>query len=256
MRWWVEGVPRRTSWVACAVTEIIPYVDEVDERRGLDIANALGPHDRIGIDDARSFRASLLDHVDLLARIDGEAGGSAIVGHRTLMAQSRQRARDRAARATAPRSRLRLHLVDDFYRARARDLDTIEAVVADNDPESLAFAKRRGFAVDRRAEGPLARPDEDRTTRCGIAAGVSRSFRGPNGSSWHMGCTRSCSRYLPSSLGGEDEQIESFEDWLAHDMQGGPGDRPEATFVAVAGAEVIGFAEALADRGPARDSTP
>ena len=47
----------------------------------------------------------------------------------------------------------------------------------------------------------------------------------------------------PDIPGGEDEQLESFEDWLAHEMLAGPGDRPEATFVAVAGAEVIGFAK-------------
>jgi GNAT superfamily N-acetyltransferase len=36
--------------------------------------------------------------------------------------------------------------------------------------------------------------------------------------------------------------MEPFDDWLAHDMQG-PGDRPEATFVALAGQEVIGYAK-------------
>jgi RimJ/RimL family protein N-acetyltransferase len=36
--------------------------------------------------------------------------------------------------------------------------------------------------------------------------------------------------------------VEPFEDWLAHDMQGS-GDRPEATFVALAGEEVVGYAK-------------
>ena len=36
---------------------------------------------------------------------------------------------------------------------------------------------------------------------------------------------------------------EPFEHWLAHDMQAGPGDRPEATFIALAGDEVIGYAK-------------
>jgi GNAT superfamily N-acetyltransferase len=36
--------------------------------------------------------------------------------------------------------------------------------------------------------------------------------------------------------------MKPFEDWLAHDMQGS-GDRPEATFVAVAGGEVVGYAK-------------
>ena len=59
----------------------------------------------------------------------------------------------------------------------------------------------------------------------------------------------------PDIPGEEDEQVEPFEDWLAHDMQG-PSDRPEATFVAVAGDEVIGYAKfslsAPADDGPSR----
>ena len=43
--------------------------------------------------------------------------------------------------------------------------------------------------------------------------------------------------------GDEEDEIEPFEDWVAHEMQAGPGDRPEATFVAVAGDEVIGYAK-------------
>jgi hypothetical protein len=36
--------------------------------------------------------------------------------------------------------------------------------------------------------------------------------------------------------------MESFEEWLAHDIHG-PGDLPEATFVALAGEEVVGYAK-------------
>ena len=46
----------------------------------------------------------------------------------------------------------------------------------------------------------------------------------------------------PDIPGSEHDLVKPFEDWLAHDMQG-PGDRPEATFVAVAGDEVIGYAK-------------
>jgi GNAT superfamily N-acetyltransferase len=40
----------------------------------------------------------------------------------------------------------------------------------------------------------------------------------------------------------EDDDIEPFDNWLAHDMQGS-GDRPEATFIALAGEEVVGYAK-------------
>jgi GNAT superfamily N-acetyltransferase len=60
------------------VTEISPCADEVDERRGPEVYNAVWPHDRIGIDEERSYRASLRGYIDLLARVDGVVGGSAI----------------------------------------------------------------------------------------------------------------------------------------------------------------------------------
>ena len=67
---------------------------------------------------------------------------------------------------------------------------------------------------------------------------------------------RSCWRRRPTSPAARVEQIEPFEDWLAHDMLAGPGDRPEATFVALAGAEVIGYAKFSSHLGPAQDGAP
>ena len=46
----------------------------------------------------------------------------------------------------------------------------------------------------------------------------------------------------PDIPGSEDDVVEPFDDWLAHDMQG-PSDRPEVAFVALAGAEVVGYAK-------------
>ena len=52
--------------------------------------------------------------------------------------------------------------------------------------------------------------------------------------------------------GYEDEKHEPYEAWLAHEMQG-PGDRPEATFVAVAGDEAVGYAKfSLSSTDPMR----
>ena len=56
----------------------------------------------------------------------------------------------------------------------------------------------------------------------------------------------------PDVPGYEDETHEPFEAWLAHEMQG-PGDRPEATFVAVAGDEAVGYAKfSLSSAAPTR----
>ncbi len=125
--------------------------------------------------------------------------------------------------------------------ARERGLDTIEAIVHDDDPESLGFARRRGFAEHShekgvsldltRTEPPKVEPPEgvEITTwaeRPELASGMYEVVL----------------EAAPDIPGAEDETIEPFEHWMEHDMQG-PGDRPDATFVAVAGDEVIGYAK-------------
>jgi GNAT superfamily N-acetyltransferase len=214
------------------VTEITPYADEADEQRGLEISNAVWPHDRISIDEARSFRASLLDHVYLLARIDGHVGGSAIGAIEPSWPEVV------SALVTVLPERRRRGAGTGFYEAistwaRARDLD--------NDPESLAFAERRGFAVDRQEKGlslDLTRidsPDVQPPDGVEIVQWAERPELA-------RGMYEVVLEAAPDIPGGEDEQLEPFDDWLAHDMRG-PGDRPAATFVAVVGAEVIGYAK-------------
>ena len=51
----------------------------------------------------------------------------------------------------------------------------------------------------------------------------------------------------PDVPGEEDAEIEPFEQWLSMDMQGA-GDRPEATFVALAGDEVVAYAKLALSR--------
>ena len=46
----------------------------------------------------------------------------------------------------------------------------------------------------------------------------------------------------PDVPGEEDAEVAPFEEWLAMDMQGA-GDRPEATFVALAGDDVVAYAK-------------
>jgi GNAT superfamily N-acetyltransferase len=56
---------------------------------------------------------------------------------------------------------------------------------------------------------------------------------------------------VPDIPGDEEDEVEPFEDWLAHEMQAGPGDRPEATFVALADDEVVGYSKfSLSDAQP------
>ena len=50
-----------------------------------------------------------------------------------------------------------------------------------------------------------------------------------------------CETY-PDVPGEEDTPMDSYERWLSKDMRG-DGDRPEATFIALAGDEVAGYAK-------------
>jgi len=220
--------------------EVLPYTDEADEQLGLDVYNTVWPHDRIGIPEERSYRASLRDHVDLLARLDGHVVGSAlgaILPHRpelvfalvTVLPERRRRGAGTA-----------LHAAVSAW-ARERGLDTIETMVTDDDGESLAFAQRRGFAEISREHGvsldlsriepPTVTPPEG----VEIATWAERP-------DLTRGMYEVAVEAEPDIPGAEDIRVEPFEDWLAHDMQG-PGDRPEATFVALAGDEVIGYAK-------------
>ena len=117
----------------------------------------------------------------------------------------------------------------------------LESQVRADDPESLAWAERRGFhevsrnsmlVLDLRdVEPPPSHPPP------GIEivpwAGRPELARGL------YEVAREASADIP---GNEDEEIGDFKTWLRRDMQG-VGDRPEATFVALDGGRVVGFAK-------------
>jgi mycothiol synthase len=114
------------------------------------------------------------------------------------------------------------------------------APVGEADAESLAWAARRGFReVERNSrlaldlsgvEAPDVSPPEGVeivtwAERPDLARGIYDV---------------ACEAY--PDVPGEDVEMAPFEDWLSADMQG-TGDRPEATFVALAGDEVVGYAK-------------
>ena len=182
------------------------------------------------------------DHVDLLARIDGAVGGSA------LGAIQPQWPEFVFALVTVVPEHRRRGAGTGLYEAisgwaRERGLDTIQTIVADDDPESLAFAQRRGFVEESREKGVSLDLTRIEPPTVAPPDGVEIVDVGRATSSSHAGCTRSCSKRHPTSRAARHEATEPFEHWLAHDMQSGPGDRPDATFIALAGDEVIGYAK-------------
>ena len=59
--------------------EVAPVADEADERLSLDAYLETWPHELFGLPEVQAFKASLLDHADLLAREDGTVLGSGFV---------------------------------------------------------------------------------------------------------------------------------------------------------------------------------
>lgn len=213
---------------------------EAEEQVSLDIYNTVWPWDAVSMAEVRSFKASVRDYVDMLALADGKPIGSAAVAvtpHRPNVA---------TLMLTVPPPDRRCGAGSALYRAASgwaaeRDLDMFEAAAPEDDADGIAFAERHGFVEIERnsrlvldlasAEArPIGAPEEVRIVTWAERPELARQIYDV-----------ACEAYADVP-GQEDDELEPFEDWLAHDMQGA-GDRPDATFIAVAGNEVVGYAK-------------
>ena len=220
--------------------ELTPCADERDEQVSLDIYNAVWPHAAFTMDEVRSFKQSVRAHHDVVARLDGVPVGSAL----TVLVPHRS---DRVLTIVTVLASHRRHGVGNALYAELsawtgeRGLAEIEVPVLDNDPESLAYATRRGFVEERRELGVvldvtgMEPPAVDPPEGIEVVSWAERPELAP-------GMYEVSLEAYPDVPGFEDDELEPYEDWLAHDMQGS-GDLPEATFVAVAGDEVVGYAK-------------
>jgi mycothiol synthase len=222
------------------VLEVTSCADEADEQVSLDVYNAVWPHEAFTMDDVRSFKASVRDHVDYVARIEGAAVGSAtgvifpqrvnrVFAIVTVLAEQRRRGAGSA-----------LYEAISAWTAE-RGLSELEVPVLDNDPESLAFAQRRGLVEERRELGVVLDLAEIAPQKIEPPSGVE-IVTWAERPELARGMYEVALEAEPDIPGAEDDDVEPFDDWLAHDMQGS-GDRPEATFVALAGDEVVGYAK-------------
>ena len=220
--------------------EIRECTSEADEQVSLDLHNAVWPDQAITMAEVRSFKSSTRANADFLVVLGGAAVGSAVVA---ILPQRLDRA---FVLMTVLAARRRLGAGTMLYQAvsrwaRDRSLDALWAPAEENDPESLAFAERRGFVeVERHSrmvldlasiEEPLVVPP------AGIE--ITRWAGRPE---LARGIYEVAAQAYADVPGAEQDEMEPFEDWLAHDMSGS-GDRPEATFVALAGDEVVGYAK-------------
>jgi len=222
------------------VLEISPSASESDKQASVGIYNAVWPHDAVTLAEVRSFEASLIGHVDFVARVDGEPVGS---GYTAIAPQRPDRGF--VLLTVLPEAR-RQGVGTALYDAISgwcaeHGIETLEAVVADDDPESAGFALRRGFAEHKREHGvalDLTRveaPPVDPPPGVAIVTWAER----PELARGIYAVAIEAEQDIP---GSDDKHAEPFEDWLEHDMRGS-GDLPEATFVAIAGDEVVGYAK-------------
>jgi GNAT superfamily N-acetyltransferase len=222
------------------VIEVFPVASEAEERLSLEIYNAVWPHEAVTLDDLHSFKRATVECLDLLARLEGEPAGSAVA---TIQPQRRDLVYVLSTVSVEHRRRgvgTRIYEVASWW-ARERGLDRIEVPVLDNDPESLAFAQKRGFVQERREKGVVLDLEGVEPPPVEPPEGVEIVTWAERPDTARGMYEVACEAY-PDVPGFEEDEVEPFEDWLAHDMQGS-GDRPDATFVAVAGDEVVGYAK-------------
>jgi GNAT superfamily N-acetyltransferase len=215
-------------------------VDEPDELASLEVYNTVWPHDAVTIDAVHSYRDSAKDYIDFLVREDGVILGSgvgAIFAYRarrvdtliSVLAGKRRRGAGTALYEAVSRW------------ASERGARELGVSVSGNDPESLSFARRRGFTEERREVGLVL-------SLAGISPPQVQLPAGIEIVTWAQRPELARGMYEidleahPDIPGFEDVAVEPFEDWMAHHMQR-PTDSPEATFIALAGEEVVGLAK-------------
>jgi GNAT superfamily N-acetyltransferase len=220
--------------------EIRPCADRADDERSVAIYNAVWPWDAVSVAEADSFKAGCLAWIDLLAHVDGDPIGSGFAAKRlhrptvgfvllTVLPDRRHRGAGGA-----------------LYRAisdwgRENGLEALDAVVHEDDPDSIAFAERRGFVeVERNSLLVLELADYE-PAAVAPPAGIEITTWAERPELARGIYDVACQAYADVPGRGRD-QLEPFEHWLEHDMQGS-GDRPDATFVALDGDDVVGYAK-------------
>ena len=133
----------------------------------------------------------------------------------------------------------------DVYRALSawaaeRGVTELHGEVWEDDPASLAWATRQGFREMGRNSRlaldltQIEAPEPDPPPGIEILTWAER----PDVAHGIYEVAREAHADIP----GEETGIGTFEEWLERDMQGA-GDHPEATFAALAGDAVVGYAK-------------
>lgn len=228
------------------VMDVIRCSNDVDELDSLGIFNTVWPQAAVTIEAVHSYRDSALHYVDYLARLNGLPVGSgtgAIFGYRPQRAETLI-----TVLPEHRRSGIGTALLSTITQW-SRDLGAheIEASVLGHDVESLSFARHRGLIEDRR-QVSLVLPLSGRSTipvAPPIGIDIVTWAQRPDLAVGMYEVDVEIHRDIP---GFDNIQVEPFQEWMTHNMRR-PTDSPEATFIAVDGDIVAGFAK-LSLTGP------
>lgn len=222
------------------MVEIRLCATKADDELSVAIYNQVWPWDAIGLPESQSYKAGCIAWVDLLAYVDGEPAGSSFTSVQHDLPTT-----GFVLAAVLPDHRRR-GAGTALYRgasdwAREQKLEALDAICPEDDPESIAFAERRGFveverngvlALDLRGYDPpaVAPPDGIEITTWAERLELARGIYDVAVEAY-------------ADVPGRDlEGLAPYDHWLQHDMRGA-GDQPEAVFVALAGEEVVGYAK-------------
>ena len=213
--------------------------DDADLLRSLEVYNAVHPDDPSSLAEARETERQSRAFAVFVAELDGELAGGAHVRVATYTDKPHCKVYVLPERRGRGAGQALLDTVDAWCTDRGAT--ALTSWVADDDAGSLAWAERRGFEERWR----------ERFVELDLATYTPRPVNLPPGIeivTWAerpevtRGLYEVACEALPDIPDSEDEQIEPFDLWLSVHMQG-VGDRPDATFAAIAGGEVVGWAK-------------
>lgn len=218
---------------------IVPAESDAELERSLAVLNAVYPRDPKDLAGMHESQRQARQHRVLLGFLDDELAGAALVLVPSysdvplgIVAVHSRHRRNGLGKAL-------LAVISEW--AVDRGATELAGTVMEDDPESLTWAEKRGFserARDLLVELDLTQIEEpavDPPNGVEIATWADR----PDAI---RGIYEVATEAWPDIPGAEDQTIEPFDEWRSAHMEG-IGDRPEATFVALADGEVVGYAK-------------
>ncbi len=219
--------------------ETRPLRDARDLERVVAIRNAVHSDDPVTVEDFVSWGQQARERIDLAA----EAGGTIVGGARAFLEPRRPNPWVQIWVAPAERRKGAgsALFAEVSGWAGSKGHTAFEAWVREDDTDGISFASGLGFEETGRERG----------LTLDLAVIETPAVEAPDGIellTWAerpelaAGLHEVYTEAVVDVPGEEAAEVEPFEEWLRKDMQSA-GDRADATFVALAGDEVVGYAK-------------